>query len=692
MFHRVHLLPALLLACIHGHNPCVASVEAGVTFSRGDRNGYLSAQGVSETNAPPLDPSHFKLLRKQLANPTIPTEVTHDDPEKCKLYLAESSIPNAGLGLYTTIPYQRHQTIGHSEIGILLHDRWFHDPKSLTTEQLIGHYAWGPDRLSYGKFEAGRSGVLLSGIGMACNDMPTASNVWQAPILSLSKFWEDGTDTLAEEGSKHETLQDVGRGSSSWHSGIRFQSMRELQAGEELFIGYGSGWFEARKDMVGPIPQKQHYESAYKILKQFWGNAEKDGLGLESPALQKRYEDRILKADWMRDMLRLALPQNATDIPTVLQIGAAKFAMKDFNSKRSVDWLKKNGVCVDNIVSGTSTIPQAGRGAFAARTIKEGGIIATTPVVSLDLDQIKLREEVLGSDGNNYIIHGGFQLVMNYCYGHDKSTLIFLPTMPAVSFINHGSKEDANAEVRWSTSPHHKSEWLDSPLEIMKQRQKSGLLFDIVATKEIKRGDEVLLYYGKEWEDSWNTHIDNWGKKSNFTEKNGIPTAADYNQIGKDSTVRTIWEQKIDPYPEHLMTTCFFIPPESCRAPSDKSQDVKCEVRSNYTFGMDQAYLHPCDIISRSSDGKGGHWYTAKVGIPKNDAMNHNLKENSGKPPAPGAASKSASEYYLVEYMPRYAIRIVDKPYTKDQFRKGAFRQFIGIGKGMMPDEWMDLQ
>ena len=36
------------------------------------------------------------------------------------------------------------------------------------------------------------------------------------------------------------------------------------------------------------------------------------------------------------------------------------------------------------------------------------------------------------------------------------------------------------------------------------------LMFDVVATKDISPGEEVLLYYGKDWENSWswNEHIE----------------------------------------------------------------------------------------------------------------------------------------------------------------------------------------
>ena len=41
---------------------------------------------------------------------------------------------------------------------------------------------------------------------------------------------------------------------------------------------------------------------------------------------------------------------------------------------RQDDWLQKNGFCVDHLEPGPSTIPEAGRGALAARPIKKGTI------------------------------------------------------------------------------------------------------------------------------------------------------------------------------------------------------------------------------------------------------------------------------------------------------------------------------
>ena len=87
----------------------------------------------------------------------------------------------------------------------------------------------------------------------------------------------------------------------------------------------------------------------------------------------------------------------------------------------------------------------------------------------------------------------------------------------------------------------------------------------------------------------------------------------------------------------------------------------------------EQVNFKPCDIISRHSTKSNIHWYTAIVTL---------TTEKDGS---------KMNDLYLVKYLPRYAIRFVNKPYTKDQYGKGAFRQPIGITETMMPEQWMDL-
>lgn len=429
---------------------------------------------------------------------------------------------------------------------------------------------------------------------------------------------------------------------------------------------YGDEWFVAREKALGVIPNEKHFEEANEWLEEFKENAIEHCQGWEGDVKcrDKQYEVMLKEVLEKDRRLRAAFPDNVEDVPDAIAIGTARFSAR--SSLQSVEFLQENGACLDNIIVGTSTIPQAGQGAFASRTIRKGTTITTAPVITLEREQLLLWDTI--DDGNEtHFNHVGHQLLLNYCYGHEESSLIFFPYSPSVNFINHGIADEANAEIRWSTFPYHKSEWLNGTLQEAKDRTSTGLLFDIVATKNIRRGEEVLLYYGHDWEEKWNQHVQGWGM-TNFTHYNhGIPTTTDYNHAGKDEQVRTHEEQKTNPYPEHIMTKCHFDPPENC-SPSKESHDgIKC--RSRWVLTFQELELHPCIIQSRQSF-EGMDWYNATVEI---------------------GGSANATRY-LVEYVPRYAIKFVDRPYTRDQYAKGAFRQLIGLGDDLLPDHWKDLR
>eukprot|EP00550_Attheya_septentrionalis_P001234 CAMPEP_0198283790 /NCGR_PEP_ID=MMETSP1449-20131203/3391_1 /TAXON_ID=420275 /ORGANISM="Attheya septentrionalis, Strain CCMP2084" /LENGTH=79 /DNA_ID=CAMNT_0043980625 /DNA_START=7 /DNA_END=243 /DNA_ORIENTATION=+ len=61
-----------------------------------------------------------------------------------------------------------------------------------------------------------------------------------------------------------------------------------------------------------------------------------------------------------------ALPKTIDKLNVASEMGSIKVNGPPI-TKRSVEWLKENGKCLDNIKAGNSTIPEAGRGAFATR-------------------------------------------------------------------------------------------------------------------------------------------------------------------------------------------------------------------------------------------------------------------------------------------------------------------------------------
>ena len=78
---------------------------------------------------------------------------------------------------------------------------------------------------------------------------------------------------------------------------------------------------------------------------------------------------------------------------------------------------------------------------------------------------------------------------MNYCFGHPESSMIFFPVGAVASYINHGSsKEKVNAKMVWSDHPNNHKDWLYEELQPF--NAMGGLVLEIVATKDIKEGEE----------------------------------------------------------------------------------------------------------------------------------------------------------------------------------------------------------
>jgi hypothetical protein len=86
------------------------------------------------------------------------------------------------------------------------------------------------------------------------------------------------------------------------------------------------------------------------------------------------------------------------------------------NRIKSADWLKENGMCIDNIKPMKSRITQAGRGAFATRSIKKGEVISPVPLVQIRREHLDVYEEDETEDSSK-IRYG-----IEYCYYCAAST------------------------------------------------------------------------------------------------------------------------------------------------------------------------------------------------------------------------------------------------------------------------------
>jgi len=176
---------------------------------------------------------------------------------------------------------------------------------------------------------------------------------------------------------------------------------------------------------------------------------------------------------------------------------------------RSVEWIKSEGQCLDNLVPDISTLPDAGRGAFAQRFIPKGSLVVPAPVIQI--------AEASGLNMYDFETNArtGTQLVINYCFSHHNTTLLFCPQSNAIlinhcstrNFVSYGgdcrrynknedeTQRGPNAFVRWATSWNPDTEkYLNVPLKEILDKTRDGkriLTMEIIASRDIHPGDEV---------------------------------------------------------------------------------------------------------------------------------------------------------------------------------------------------------
>mmetsp|Transcript_14027 Transcript_14027/g.20053 ORF Transcript_14027/g.20053 Transcript_14027/m.20053 type:complete len:1073 (-) Transcript_14027:239-3457(-) len=563
----------------------------------------------------------------------------------CRLYFAESSIPDAGLGIYTGVSLENEDLL-HPDIAIHLID----DNKqkelrckvdsSKCDDWLFSAYSWH-GYMTHASNDADSVIVIIPGAGAMLNFQPGMCNT------KMTRCTKDG-------GGLHRST-DPGAGAISLSNNLRFRTTMDVSEGMELFTDYGDEWLKTREHVLGLVPLESDYLKADEKIKRFlsFSSEHLNSSGLKD-LLWKFIREEIIDPGRFQN----ALPTTYEDIVKASQVGTSRQTIP--NVKRSLEWLEKNGRCVDYIRQGSSTISSAGRGAFARRKIQKGEVITSSPLLHIDRFHTRLFKEM--DDGS--VVVTGDQLILNYCYGHKNSSVLLFPYGPIINSINHNAEDKCNGKIEWSTHKNHKSEWLQKSAEEILSEKYSGLLIDVVATKDIENGEEIFINYGKTWQDAWNEHVQQW--KPTSDSKSYVSS---WDNFQRKNRVKTLEEQIEKPYPENLMTICFVFP------------DIKQFSSEQGEFGLEFPWYHtqdllnygnkgwPCRILRRMENKYGMETsitYIAAVDLPEE------------------------IDEVIVRGIPQGYIDVVDKPYSNDELMEGTFRHEIGI-EDIFPSTWMDL-
>ena len=627
------------------------------------------------------------------------------ESSKCQLYMAESSIPNSGLGMYTAVPISKGDFIHNPDIVVnyfdfnaytsILEETGLDNDTNTSTNSAEWEAAVGDkknknkscnmwaqegeceDNPKYMLDSCARSCAALEA-GLLEKGGEKKKRVWLPndyywdPSNTESAYEADevcslvpGLGALAnshtglvnshmERGQKDAVglhrATDQGVGAFSNIYNLPYSALNDIPAGMELFVQYGDGWFEEREWKFGPLPLSYHFEEADEIIQNFWQHANEEDSFAED--LYNLTKDLVVDPK-----TKMALPETLESARVALEKGTAMLTVP--NVIRSPEWLEENGLCLDNIRAEPSLLRQTGRGAFATRTLQKGEVIAPLSLLHMDSNRLRMFDD-FGEDYQEI----NKQLIVNYCYGHKDSTLLLFPYSPIVNFVNNNKdKTQVNAKVRWSTSGHHAKDWESLTVAEVLEMKQAGLMLEFVASRDIEMGEEIYIDYGSVWDDAWDNHLSTWE----------APDESEYvslYQMNLEDSIRTLDEQKTNPYPKNIMTICFT---------TIGTDDITDQTDVEYEWEDFQAVprslknSRECEVLER---------YKSKV------------EEKSST----GDVDLYTVRFVLEEKtecimsgMPRTSMEFVDRSYISDQHLKNGFRHPIQIPDEIFPQNWKNL-
>ena len=525
-------------------------------------------------------------------------------------------------------------------------------------------------------------------------------------------------------------------------------ALKELTAGSELFVDYGTAWFTSRHGYFQLVPMPQDYISAQEFLKRYGqllvdGSTNPADLVADKMSLDEsaQYDlwDIITNSFPYTSRVKHALPRNHKDV--VRAIHGNIQTIEEENSIRSVPYLKEHGKCMDNIVPKVSSIPHAGYGAFATRFISKNSLIAPAPVVHIvdGKSTVNMYNDAIGRLGN--IVRDEStgpvtkQIILNYCFGHANSSLLLFPYSSNVAYINHHPTE-YNARVRWTTDFdfYHHTDWLNKSLEYLEEQWTSGMMLEYIALRDIQIGEEVLINYGDEWQRAWEEHVRQWQAMSPEYDYNNLThwTKPTTTNNGKDGYVRaeemnttialrTMDEQLLDPYPHGLYIMCtvnvnhdtaylhapllsvpYFKrnidPAIDMRDDSDDRHVHHCNITGRYEVGNADK-LENDDDDDEDEDGDedsnkkeyeydmGEYRYTIRIEVQKK-VMDGSSSSSSNDDYDDDYGTNNITEIHEITNVPRSQITFVNSPYTSDVFLKNVFRHEMMLPDTIFPEAW----
>jgi hypothetical protein len=649
-----------------------------------------------------------------------------DDADYCGIWVAPSTIPNAGLGAFngdrqvpksgkkSDITFQQY--LDYDQGAVPLVDVEFHNGNFRSAAQEHARKNWRNYLMNFfismGDFDLDDhfppdTHMMIPGTGsLPCSHF-ALNNVREPGQLQV----DNGPATM------HRST-DPGVGAFSAYHGYHTPAIKPIPPYAEIFGSYGHVWFEEREDTIGIVPKEEDWAEASAFFQKYTTYSNTHHQQQEQQEEENRLTGAMAEELWKlvlsedvdsfgaslknfvqthhsstggKDLVEAltvlleeamdldvtairALPTSWADAQEAMKAGGlVPYELE--KSTRSKEWLQTHGRCMDGIVPGISTLPQAGRGAFARRSFSAGEIVAHAPMLHITERSIlniyaaqQVVDETTGKayEERDVIRPRGTQLVLNYCFGRktEESPLLLCPYGSSTPYINHHHATEANVKVVWATN----TSWFDpqcltkTPIELA-YHYTSCLAVDYIALKEIPEGDEILLDYGSDWEAAWKHHVETWKPHPELAAKHPRYVRAVELNLDALSPIRTLREENDGgPYPDNIHT--------ECRHPTTKA-------------------WFECDVISRTKLEKiKVHYYEYEVNIVINGPGIIYDDDERDDDEAETIETLDEEKIERIKHLSRKHIRFVDAWYSGDEFLPNAFRHVMTLPDELFSESW----
>ena len=538
---------------------------------------------------------------------------------------------------------------------------------------LMGEYAWGrgngvPDHISYEAYRIMEFQITTG--ALPNHHCLLASITYEFPAPSY-------------DDSRTNHRQSPGTGAFSYNKGRDFFVDRDVKGGEELFLNYGKCTHERSPEWAKGTPMPSDYEVAVEIIASAWKNL------TEVKGKEIKNIDLPVDTD---PLVAMIVPKSAGELKELMSKHygprelVRELAFRTGINRRTPEWIREHGKCLEHMIAKPSQLPHAGLGGIAQHFINKNELIVPVPLVHI-MDQDVLTN--YGENGEKI----GDQVLLNYCYGHRESTLLLCPNTNAI-LINHCGKRSKNckpnAVMRWSNDWDPTSDaWRKQSLKELSMKPFRGLSMEIVATRDIAPGEEVLMDYGDEWDEAWKKHVAAWKPKE------PVSSAKEVNEMRSPPASMMSGDlRKAKSADPHLFAACLYWT-------TDWDEDHIWETRNPHWTNLTDGeilyeYSDDGSVYSGNyqDQGSSAYWPCALI-----------REEESGDKSAeptytvrvfqmPFRDTTLWSENQLPRFLTNYSrssIQFFVKRGMGDQYLPGVFRHKIGIPDDVFPAHWKNM-